>query len=1006
MALFSRRKAAVVPHQDDRHGSRDVDIASSQLNTSEYEREVFAIGSQFLAHARKKQSGVFSSQFWSDKLMDWAMKDEQFKIQFFRFIDAYPALKTPEEIHDHLVDYLSQPGVTPPPGMDLMLKAGGIAKGMFAGRMTKQIEGMAKKFIAGRNAESAAPLLRELWKKGMCFSVDLLGEACHSQRVADEYQEKYLNLINELPGLVANFPLNERLEQDYLGAIPRVNVSIKITSLYWKVDPIDRDGVMERLIDRLSPLLKAASEKGVFINFDIEQAELKEFTIDLFERCCEKFDFPAGLALQAYLRSGMDDARGVIDWAKSTGRQVTVRLVKGAYWDYETISAEQEGRPVPVWSRKQDTDANFERMATRFIENMPKSAGEGGVKLALGSHNARSIAACLATIRKNDLPDHALELQMLHGMGDPLKAAALEEGLRLREYLPVGELLAGMAYFVRRLLENTSNESWLRASFAEGSSDRQLLINPASIDPEGEDPGMVMLEHHAEKQALTTSDERVGDGRAFSNAVLRDFSKQSVRENFVSEIGKASVERGVQFSEDVDGAIHTADVKFAEWARQPFHTRAEVLINAAKIMRHRRDELAGMIIKEIGYTWREADQEICDTIDYLEFHARAAIEYFLPRRLGRFIGERNTVIHQPRGVVLCYAPWWHPLSVLCAMTSASVVTGNTAVVVVPETGRGVIHEYKNILSMAGCPEGVVSFVHAFTDATALWYHPAVATIVYGGDREKGLEIVQAAGTTQQGQGQAKRVIAEFGGKNAIIVDTSADLGEAVMSVLRCAFGRAGQSPYACSRVIVVDSAYDDFVDRLVEATNERYVGNPLEPGTEMGPIVSEDHMKVIRNRLEKAAFEGKLVNRTDTPSASQLMPGRSYIMPHIFTDVSPDAVTAQEQILGPVVVVIRASSFEEAITIANTKGSGYALSGGVYSRKPSHIKMARESLVAGQVFINADITPLRVGRQPVAVAGLSGTGGVMRGGREYLAHFVNPQVICESMMRQGFAPEL
>ena len=1006
MALFSRRKTTTVHTSQQSIGSVAANSSSAQSNQSDFEREVFQIGSQFLQLARKKQSGVFSSQFWSDKLMDWAMKDEQFKIQFFRFIDTYPALKTPEQIHEHLVDYLSQPGVTPPPGMDLMLKAGGMAKGMFASRMSKQITGMAKKFIAGNDAKSATPLIRELWKKGLCFTVDLLGEACISQRVADQYQEKYLDLINNLPTLVADFPASEVLESDYLGPIPRVNVSIKITSLYWNVDPIDQNGVIERLMDRLTPLLTAATKNNVLINFDIEQSELRELTIKLFQQCCERFDFPAGLALQAYLRSGMDDAETLINWAKKTGRQVTVRLVKGAYWDYEMIAAQQEGRPTPVWSRKQDTDANYERMAGRFIENMPRSRGEGGVKLALGSHNARTIAACIASARRNNLPDNALEFQMLHGMGDPLKAAAIESNLRLREYLPIGELIAGMAYFVRRLLENTSNESWLRASFADDASDEQLLAEPASIDPQGEDPGEAMLRDSAEKHALTPSMEGIGDGKPFTNAVRRDFSKGIVREEFQSKINSATVERDIRFSDNTEEIINTAKNSFTSWSQQPFPIRAKVLTDAARIMTLRRDELAGMLIKEVGYTWREADREVCDAIDYCEFHAKSAISYFTSQQLGRFIGERNTITHQPLGVALCYTPWYHPLSILAAMTTAAVVTGNTAVVIPPTTSRGIVNEFRNILNMTDCPQGVVNFLHASVDAASLWYHPDIAVIAYAGDREKGLEIVQATGTTQREQNRIKRIIAEFGGKNAIIVDDSADLGEAVTSVRKSAFVRAGQSPFACSRVIVLDSIHDEFVDRLVESTNEMMVGNPLHSGTEMGPIISEDHMKIIRVRLEKANHEGKLVNRTTAPPATQLMPGRSYIMPHIFTDVSPDAVTAQEQILGPVLAIIRADSFTEAINIANDKASGYALSAGIFSRKPAHIKQAQQSLQAGNIFINTDMTEIRVGRQPLAIANLSGTTNYMRGATSYLQHFIEPQLICESTMRQGFAPDL
>jgi len=971
-----------------------------------FDREIFDIGSHFLDLAKRKQAGFFSSQFWSDKLMDWAMKDEAFKIQFFRFVDTYPALKTPDQIHEHLIDYMSQPGVTPPPGMDLMTRAGGMAKGVFTNQMTKQITGMARKFIAGKDAEDATPVLRDLWKRGMSFSVDLLGEACISQRVADAYQEKYLDLVNNLPRLVNDFPKNERLESDHLGPIPRVNVSIKITSLYWDVDPIDVDGSIDRLLERLGPLLQAAGKNNVHINFDIEQAEYKDLTLDLFEKCCEKYDFPAGLALQAYLRSGVEDAKRVIAWSKRMGKQVTVRLVKGAYWDYETIHAEQHGWPIPVWSRKQDTDACFEDMAALFAEQIPRSKGEGGVKLALGSHNARSIAHALACVRKQGLPDNALELQMLHGMGDPLKAAAIEMDMRLREYVPIGELLVGMAYFVRRLLENTSNESWLRASFAEEMSVDTLLANPRTIAPGEEDPGRAIIERAPEKHAMSPSAKNIGDGRPFFNEPPRNFTMRETQRDFQEAIQRADVSRGGRFETNVDDAVNAAHGAFREWSTVPFEKRAEVSTNIARIIRHRRDEIAGMVIREIGYTWREADEEVCDAIDFCEFHARAAIDRFTPKRLGKFIGEFNEMTHEPRGVVLMIAPWAHPLSTLCAVASAALVCGDTVVVVPANEASGITAEFRNMLSMAGAPTDAVRFVEAEPDAPSLMYHSKITTVAYFGHREKGLDVIQATGTTSKDQRVVKNVIAELGGKNAIIVDASADLGEAVTAVRGSAFGRAGQSPLACSRAIVVDTAYDAFLDKLAESTSEMTIGDPIQPGTNMGPIISEEHARIIRNRLEKAKSEGRLLVNMPTPPQSHLAPGRTYIMPHVFADVSPDAITAQEEIMGPVVAVIRASSFEDALEIANTRSSGYALSGGVFSRKPSNIEEARRAFRVGNLFINAPIASPRGGRQPVAINGLSGTLSAMRGGARYLDHFVKSRIVMENTMRRGFAPEL
>ena len=366
-------------------------------------------------------------------------------------------LTTPEMVHEHLMDYLTQPGVKLPAGMDVGLKMGGMAKGLTTKTIAGQIQGMGEKFIAGTDAESALPGLKKLWDHGIAFSVDLLGEACVSDAEADSYKEKYLDLVNNLPEHVADWPEKPVLEKDHLGVVPRTNVSIKISSLSAKYDPIDPEGAIADAMTRLLPILEAAKAKGVLINMDTEQADYKDLTLDLWFRACEQVDFEAGLAMQAYLRSGVEDAKRVVEWTKRTGRVLTVRLVKGAYWDYETIHAEQMGWPCPVWPEKWMTDRCFEQMAQIFLESTPTKPGEGGVKLALGSHNARSIAAALAAAEKQGLPREAVEIQMLHGMADQLKHAAAQMGLRIREYVPVGEMIPGMAYLVRRLLDNTSN---------------------------------------------------------------------------------------------------------------------------------------------------------------------------------------------------------------------------------------------------------------------------------------------------------------------------------------------------------------------------------------------------------------------------------------------------------------------------------------------------------------------------------------------------------------------
>ena len=970
-----------------------------------FEARVLELGSKYLEHARSGRASILSKGFWSDKLMDWSMKDEDFKVQLFRFVDAFPMLKTPDQVHDHLVDYLSQPGVTPPPGFELGVKAGGLAKGLLTKTFSNQITSMAKKFIAGTDAASALPQLEKLWKQNMAFSVDLLGEACVSDAEAGEYQRKYSDLVENLPEQVQSWQANPLLESDHLGPIPRTNVSIKISSLFARTDAIDLEGSLRGLEEAVMPLLESAKRKGVFINFDMEQFELKDLTLELFMRCCEKIDFEAGIAMQSYLRSGDDDARKIIEWSKRTGRQVSVRLVKGAYWDYETIHAEQEGWPVPVWSHKADTDACFERMSRLFIDSTPKSTGEGGVKLALGSHNARSIGAALAGLENADLPPAALELQMLHGMGAELKSAAVDMGIRLREYVPVGEMIPGMAYLVRRLLENTSNESWLKAGFLDDASEDELLKSPHRSF--AVDPGRERIENAPERHMLSTAVEGIGDGRPFFTEPMRDFSQAGTRTAFA-----AAIEKAVVPAIENDGTIEMAQAALDRlerfqpvWRDTPYHDRAAVLTRAAAIMRERRDELSAIIIKENGKPWRDADADTCEAIDFCEFYAREGEALFTPRRLGRFIGEIDESWNQPRGITAVISPWNFPLAICVGMTTAALVTGNVVMLKPAEQTPAIASVMVDILREAGLPEDALAFLPGIgeTVGAAIVRDPRVSMIAFTGSKAVGLDIIKAAGDTSEAQVHVKKVVCEMGGKNAIIIDASADLDEAVLGVRQSAFGFSGQKCSACSRVIVVDSAHDVFLERLVASTKTLVVGDPCQPGTDIGPVIDREAAEKIRSYVELGHSEGRVECGEEIPAGLEEKVGKPYVAPTVISGIAPGDRLANDEIFGPVLAVIRVADFDEALRVANQ--TDYKLTGGVFSRKPAHLEKAKKEFRVGNLYLNRGITGALVGRQPFGGFGMSGIGS-KAGGLDYLGQFVEPRACSENAMRRGFAPGL
>jgi RHH-type proline utilization regulon transcriptional repressor/proline dehydrogenase/delta 1-pyrroline-5-carboxylate dehydrogenase len=985
------------------------------------------IGRDLLQRARRHRRGLFSARFWHDQLVDRAMHDPALKVQLLRFIDVFPMLRTAEQVYEYLVEYLGQPGLALPTEVALGLKAGGLAKGIMAKTIAGRITAMAGRFIAGPDPAAALPVLERLWERGVAASVDLLGEACLSREEAWAYQHRYLNLLDTLTAAAARWPPRPSLESDHLGRVPRASISIKITSLAARADPIDPQGALRALEEGLRPILQAAARNHATVYFDMEQAAVKELTIGLFERCCEACDFPAGLALQAYLRSAAEDAERLIAWAARTGRQVTVRLIKGAYWDYEVIHAERMGWPVPVWTEKRATDGSFERLAGRFVAAMPRRPGQGGCKLALGSHNARSMAWTLALLEKHGLPPSAVEFQKLYGMADPLAAALSEQGLRVREYVPVGDMIPGMAYLVRRLLENTSNQSWLRAGFAEDAPD-DLLLAPPGVDaaggfagessesplPQGEASATTMLRMvpdpgvRARRHALSPAVEGLGDGLPMLNEPARDFSDRGQREHFARAVAAAA---GLPLAVAACGpaecrrAVAAAAAAFPTWRDRPPLERSAILVRAAALMRQDRDALAALMIREAGKPWREADADVCEAIDFCEFYARWAVGLFRPNRLGRFVGELNHHWYQPRGVAAVISPWNFPLAIATGMTVAALAAGNTAVLKPSSQTRAIAGRLCEILSQAGVPPGVLCFLPGPGRELGdlLVQDPRVALIAFTGSKEVGLGILRLAAQTPEGQTHIKKVVCEMGGKNAIIVDESADLDEAVLGVRQSAFGYCGQKCSACSRAIVVDAVHDTFLKRLVESTRALVIGDPADPATDLGPVIDEAAAAKIRGYIEIGSREGHLELACEAPPGLAERVGKPFVGPHIFSAIQPQHRLANEEIFGPVLSVMRAADFDEALRWANA--AEYKLTGGLFSRKPLHLEAARRDFRVGNLYLNRGITGALVGRQPFGGFGLSGT-GTQAGGGDYLLSFVEPRSLAENTMRHGFAPGL
>ncbi len=442
------------------------------------EADIKALGTHILEEAQRQTPSIFNKNWWNGKVLEYCMKHKAFKLEMFRFVDVFPTLHTDDQIRQHIEEYFNRPGLRLPSVLQfgIMAATEGITSRIALTALKKNINNMAKIFIAGSTPHDALSQLKKMWNEGMCFTTDLLGEKAVSEKEAEHHQTHYLELLDTLVKETISWPHNPTLETTHEGPIPRVNISIKISALYSQLNALDFDESIFILKNRLRPLFQKALTQNVTLYLDMEHYALKDLTIALFKSLLEENEFShfenAGLVLQAYLKDTQNDLKNITSWCETHNKKIYVRLVKGAYWDHENINAQLNNWPVPVFSKKESSDANYEKLTLLMLQNSQF------IKSAFASHNVRSLAHALVCAKKFDLPKNAIEVQMLYGMAEPIKKVFVDMGYRVRDYTPIGELIPGMAYLVRRLLENTSNESFLRQSFVDAESIEKLLKAP------------------------------------------------------------------------------------------------------------------------------------------------------------------------------------------------------------------------------------------------------------------------------------------------------------------------------------------------------------------------------------------------------------------------------------------------------------------------------------------------------------------------------------------------
>jgi RHH-type proline utilization regulon transcriptional repressor/proline dehydrogenase/delta 1-pyrroline-5-carboxylate dehydrogenase len=998
-------------------------IVTIQLEIEQLGREIFA-----LVDKDKGAPNLFGGKDFYGRLMEWAMQDPVFKTQMFRFVDVLPTLTSSGDVVGHMAEYLSKVK-TPASGvLRGALAFGRLLPTMPAHLIRQNVLAMASIFICGRDGKSAFPNLHRNWAQGVRFTVDILGEAVVSDREADEFATRYKELLDFLAEGTRSWKVDGPLAAD---EPPLVNVSVKISALCARVQTADPQASIADIMKRLKPIAAQAGRLGASINLDMEHYGLKELTLDLFKKLSNEPDLANsprhGFVIQAYLRDSYADTEKMLSWARRENHPLTIRLVKGAYWDFEKVIAAQRTWDVPVYLSKPETDANYERITRLLLEN------HAIVYPAFASHNVRTIAHAATYARKLGIHPGGFEFQMLYGMATPIRRALTQLGYRIREYCPIGELVPGMAYLVRRLLENTSNEGFLRASFKANKSITELLIDPVLQVPDrppiasqgadsadGKLPAKVQVAPAQKSvfrneapsdfadgavrtkmgQALDAVRGKLGksyplliDGKRLAGArQLESFNPAHPRQ-VVGQIALGSTEEVVR-------GVAAARKAFSVWRRTSVESRCKYIERLADKMRATRYELAAWEVFEVGKTWAEADADVAEAIDFCTFYSHEMRRLVGGRLTQDVPGEVSVETHLPRGVAAIIAPWNFPLAILCGMTAAALVTGNTVVLKPAEQSSVLGAIFVDLLQETGLPDGVANLVCGTGEdvGSLLVAHPDVDLIAFTGSREVGTLIWGTAAVTHRDQRNLKKVICEMGGKNAMIVDTDADLDEAVLGIIQSAFSFQGQKCSALSRLIMVGEVQRRLIPRLTEAVAALKIGLPDHPNTDIGPVIDCHSFEKVQGYIKLGKREHHCLFQAQVPVGLEGF----YIAPAIFDKVGPTARLAQEEIFGPVLAIMSAKDLSTAIQIANH--TPFALTGGLYSRSPQSIERARAEFMVGNLYINRSITGAIVGRHPFGGFKMSG-GGTKAGGPEYLLNFMFPRVVTENTLRHGFAPE-
>jgi RHH-type proline utilization regulon transcriptional repressor/proline dehydrogenase/delta 1-pyrroline-5-carboxylate dehydrogenase len=857
---------------------------------------------------------------------------------------------------------------------------------------------MGHQFVMGRTIAEALDNSLAGGNRRYRYTFDMLGEAALTRADADRYGEAYLSAIGALRSRVGEYADREA----------RPSISVKLSALHPRFERAQRGRVLAELAPRMVELCMAARDAGIALTLDAEESERLEITLEVLQAICRSPRLDGwtgcGLAVQAYQKRAPDVLRLLILMAQETGRLLHVRLVKGAYWDAEIKRSQERGLPgFPVYTRKPSTDVSYLACARLIFER-----GGGHLYPQFATHNAHTVAAVWHMARRRG---QEFEFQRLHGMGEALYAEVTRpEGLGVpcRVYAPVGEHEDLLPYLVRRLLENGANTSFVNRLVNEAEPVESIVADPVrTVDglAEAAHPRIPRPADVYQPERRNSTGVNLADGGVLK-ALAERMERVSKRTWMAAPIvagheleGHAAPVRNPARTAEVVGTVHTASAAQVDEAisvatrAQPAWDgggpgpRATALERAADLFDENLPELVAMCVREAGKTVPDSVAEIREAVDFLRYYAaRARKDFGEPLRMPGPTGESNELSLRGRGVFVCISPWNFPLAIFTGQVAAALAAGNTVVAKPAEQTPLVAAQAVRLLLQAGIPGEVLHFLPgdgAIVGARAV-ADRRVAGVAFTGSTETA-RVIQR--TLAHREGPIPVFIAETGGQNAMIVDSSALPEQVVLDAVQSSFNSAGQRCSAL-RVLCVQEDIAPRVQRLLAGCmDELVVGDPALLATDVGPVIDEAAREVLERHARAIVERAAWHHRCNPGPATR---GGTFVAP---LAVQIDSIGVLErEVFGPILHVLpfRARDLESLVDAIN--GTGYGLTFGVHSRIDSTVRRVAARITAGNVYVNRNMIGAVVGTQPFGGCGLSGT-GPKAGGPHYLHRFAHERTL-------------